>query len=295
MRIKNRNQQQQDNLFNTYLEDIILPAQGTAVMHADLPEPDAELKALMDTVKSIQAVSMVSPGEEFRAKARYQWRSALAAAAVKPGRSSWSWRATTIVPVVTAALMLSAGGVLAASTSSLPDDPLYGTKLSVEKIQINLTPDKDARVKLYAMAADRRITEVVAMAQKGDVALTDKTVQLMQASLNQVTANLAPGDKSLTGESAPSMTLAAATAPAVTETQSFGTTVTKAPAAAAGTALDPDLLRILAEYARKYPAELNASLDSLPDITRESVLKAINMVYSYQQTLDALDASQASD
>jgi hypothetical protein len=295
MRIKNRNQQQQDNLFNTYLEDIILPAKGTAGMHTNLPEPDAELKALLDTVKNIQTVSMINPDEEFRAKARYQWRRALAETPVKPCRSSWSWRTATIVPVVTAALMLSAGGVLAASASSLPDDPLYSIKLSTEQIQINMTPDKNARVKLYAMAADRRISEVVAMAQKGDVMLTDKTIQLMESSLNQITTNLMPGDKSPHGESAPSMTLAVATTPTITETQTFGTAGIQAPAATTGTALDPALLRVLAEYARKYPAELDASLDSLPDITRESVLKAINLVYSYQQTLDALDASQASD
>jgi hypothetical protein len=139
----------------------------------------------------------------------------------------------------------------------------------------------------FAMAADRTDHGGWWLwAQKGDVCTDDKkrsTDASQSESGNRKTWG--PGDKSLPVERRTFHDAGGGYCTAVTETQSFGTTVTKAPAAAAGmNCIRSGLLRILAEYARKYPASWNASLDSLPDITRESVLKASNMVYSYQQT-----------
>ncbi len=64
-----------------------------------------------------------------------------------------------ITAVVLAFLAVSGNGLLNASASSLPDDPLYGIKRTAEKLQLELTFDPAQKIVLEDKFYQRRIEE----------------------------------------------------------------------------------------------------------------------------------------
>ena len=73
------------------------------------------------------------------------------------------------------ALAVSVTTVGAASTSSLPGDPLYPVKRQIEQVRIDIAPDW-VQPTLLAMALDNRLSEVEALAQAGRWALVPGAV-----------------------------------------------------------------------------------------------------------------------
>lgn len=159
------------------------------------PQQASELRPLLELAASAHRASAIAPSPDFRARARYQFRAALNEAVSKKTRTSfrWSWRLATVVPVVIALLLISSVGVAVASQNSLPDQPLYQVKLAVEQVQLRLTPSDSGKAELYARMADRRVSEIVAMAQKGNAALTEATTRRLEADLNMVKNYAIPG------------------------------------------------------------------------------------------------------
>jgi hypothetical protein len=77
--------------------------------------------------------------------------------------------AATLV-VVLALVLAGGGGIVYASTDSLPGSPLYGVKRTTEQVQLFLTPAGTKRTELHIQFAQRRLEEVQALAQiKGQV------------------------------------------------------------------------------------------------------------------------------
>jgi len=94
-------------------------------------------------------------------------------------------RFTLITAVVLAFLVVSGNGLLAASASSLPEDPLYGVKRAAETIQLGLTFDPTQKDALEDEFYQRRIDEAESL-------LTDRrTVDVKFSGL--VEARLADG------------------------------------------------------------------------------------------------------
>ena len=69
--------------------------------------------------------------------------------------------------------VIASSGTVAASSESLPDEPLYGVKLAVEQAQVTLTFSDVDKAEVYARLAEKRAGEIVAMARQGK---TDKMV-----------------------------------------------------------------------------------------------------------------------
>jgi len=86
----------------------------------------------------------------------------------------WAWatanRLAVVSVVVVLVLGLSAYGVAAASTGSLPGEPLYAVKRTVEQAQLALTTDADARARLERELAERRVGEVQRLLAEGRTA-----------------------------------------------------------------------------------------------------------------------------
>lgn len=86
------------------------------------------------------------------------------------------WAIIPVVPagrqafakVAAAALVcfMLTGGVVAASANSLPNSPLYVVKKGVEKIQLALTFDEEAKVELHLKLAQKRLDEAEALKEK---------------------------------------------------------------------------------------------------------------------------------
>jgi len=72
--------------------------------------------------------------------------------------------AATLI-VVLALVLAGGGGMVYASTDSLPGSPLYGVKRATEQVQLFLTPAGTGRAELHLKFAQRRLEEVQALAE----------------------------------------------------------------------------------------------------------------------------------
>ena len=154
----------------------------------------------------------------------------------------------------------------------MPDNPLYPVKLATEQAQLALTPSDMDKAELYAKLADRRVVEIIYMANKGDVRQVEVITQRLDERLTML-ARLA----SATVGGAP-----------------------KALAPAEETVGDRDvrvrannqakLRTTLAYYAINHPAGLRAALDKAPESAKPALRRAIAVsVAGYERALKALD------
>jgi hypothetical protein len=78
--------------------------------------------------------------------------------------------AATLI-VVMALVLAGGGGIVYASTDSLPGSPLYGVKRATEQVQLFLAPAGTKQAELHIRLAQKRMEEVQALAEiKGQVA-----------------------------------------------------------------------------------------------------------------------------
>ncbi len=126
----------------------------------------------MDFQQAIQniAAAPAAKAKERRAKIKKESRDAYAP--VKEPRSyrrgffGWgtAWSAGFAVLI---AILLSGTGVVTASIYSMPDNPLYSVKLAAESVQLAFTFSDVGKAELISTFNDRRVDEVVEMANKG--------------------------------------------------------------------------------------------------------------------------------
>lgn len=162
-----------DSVFEKCMDDIVCHGRSTQDCLEAYPEHAGDLKPLLATVAASRKAAGLSPRENFKARARYEFYSAVAEMREKPKipwfKRSMAWVQVGISAVV--ALMITGGGVLAASGSSLPGQPLYSVKIFTEQVQLGLTFSEAAKIQLYANLADRRVEEIITLYQAGDVEL----------------------------------------------------------------------------------------------------------------------------
>jgi len=160
-----------DSVFEKCMDDIVCRDRSVQDCLEAYPEHAGDLKPLLTTVAVSRKAAGVSPREDFKARARYEFYSAVAEMKDRPKKPwfklSKGWVQVTVSAVV--ALMITGGGVIAASGSSLPGQPLYSVKVFTEQVQMGLTFSEDARTQLYANLADRRVDEIITLAEAGNV------------------------------------------------------------------------------------------------------------------------------
>jgi hypothetical protein len=102
---------------------------------------------------------------EFRKELRGRlMREAVTALAPRSARAPWF---AMLRPALAAAaiLVLVLAGATNASASSLPGDPLYAVKRASENVELALTFDDVARMRLLSTFADRRLAELAEIAK----------------------------------------------------------------------------------------------------------------------------------
>jgi len=197
--IRKNNNKQLNDILNDCFEKIVLKGESVESCLARYPQYSAELEPLLKTIAATQEASRITPSAEFRARARYQFRSALNENMTRKRQAAfaWHWRWATVLSTVGVLFLISTGSVMAASTTSMPGQPLYQVKLAMEQAQITLTPSSTAKARLYAMLADRRVTEIVYAAQSGNAELTINLTQQFTNDLSMVSSYATPA-RSLT-------------------------------------------------------------------------------------------------
>jgi len=256
------------------------------------PEHAAELKPLLEMATATKKATAVQPSPEFRERARQQFYAALRQMPAQKKRAGFSWgwqpRWATVVAVVLALLLVSSGTVAAAS-SSMPDQPLYSVKRASEQAQLALTPSPLHKAELYARLADRRVIEILYLANKSKPEQVQRTTQSLDKHLARI-ADLATTHKMAAGE-------ARAPMPMPTETSTLGKT---APSSVEAVPLEKaariayeqraELRAVVMYQATHHPARLKAALVSASPQARLALLRAIAVSETgYEKALRSLE------
>jgi hypothetical protein len=180
------------------------------------PERALELEPLLRTAQAARKASAITPRAEFKARARYEFRSALHdEVSQQPRPVSVFKRGWVVALMVVGIVMVSGGGTALAAGNSMPDSPLYPVKLATEQIQLALTPSAVGKAELCAVLADRRVVEIIYLADKGDAQQMETVTQSLDERLTTLASLVSSGGgETVAVEEAPRMlTEEPATAP----------------------------------------------------------------------------------
>jgi len=176
-----------NNILDECLERLLVRGETVEQCLVSYPEQADELEPLLRTALEAKEALAIQPRPEFKARARYQFGSALRE--VKPKRRFFSlgwqprWAMALSVVLIT---LLAGSGTVAAAGGSMPDSPLYPVKLATEQVWLTLTPSNMGRAELHAKLADRRVAEIIYMADKGDVQQVEVIAQRLDNHLVMV-------------------------------------------------------------------------------------------------------------
>jgi len=180
-----------DGILDECLERILTRGEAVEQCLADYPEHAAGLEPLLRTALFTRETLAIKPRPEFRDRARYQLRVALQEMAEKKERRfslfSWQPRWATAVAAVLIFLVASSSTVAAAS-NSMPDETLYPVKLATEKVHLALTPSALGKAELYVKLADRRVAEIIKMADEGKAEEVKRVAQRLDSQLMAMTS-----------------------------------------------------------------------------------------------------------
>ncbi len=278
------NDRQFDNILEQCLERLLVKGETIEECLASYPQQAEALKPLLQTAAAAKMIRTLEPSPEFRAKARYQFRSALQESAPRKNRPFFIWRfrwATAVAAVLV--LLLASGGVVAAASNSMPDEPLYDVKLAIEDFRLRLTPSALGKANLYARLADRRVAEIIRMAQKGNATLAELATQRLDNQLAMI-ASLAVIHRQESG------VLDKASQPEI-ELQPSAPEMETSDSRAFSTqdGNRDKLVILLQQYAISHPAALRNMLAAAPEEVRPALLRAIAVALAgYEKALSVI-------
>ncbi len=269
-----------NNILDECLERLLVRGETVEQCLVSYPEQADELEPLLQTALATKKALAIQPHPEFRARARYQFGSALRG--VKPKRKFFSlgWQPRWAMAVsVVLIMLLAGGGAVAAAGGSMPDSLLYPVKLATEQVWLTLTPSNMGRAELHAKLADRRVTEIIYMADKGDVQKVEVIAQRLDNHLVMVAglgSTLEPNGASPAAESL--------LAPVPSEEALGDEDVYR------GANNRARLRLTLESHAANQQAKLQGVLETAPESVKPALRRAIAVSETgYEKALDALD------
>jgi len=265
-----------DDILDECVERLLAKGETLEQCLQSYPEQAAELKPLLETALATKRASAIEPRPEFRARARYQFHSALQTIESKRPFFSWLPRWATVVAIALALLLVGGGGTVAAAAGSMPDEPLYPVKIASEQVRLALTPSSLGKAELYANLADKRVAEIIYVANKGDA----RQVELVTQRLNYVLTRIAILVSARMEEGGIKRTPLPALAP--DESAENGKDIS-IPANSRA-----KLRLALARYAINHPTALRAVLNAAPEPVKPALRQAIAVsVAGYEKALRA--------
>lgn len=302
----NRQNNRIENILDDCLERILVRGESVDECLACYRQFADELEPLLRTAIATRKALAIEPRPEFKARARYQFYSVLKEVASKKQRRFFGWQLRWVTMASLAlTLLLSGGGIVAAASNSMPDSPLYQVKLATEQIQLFLTTSPEDKVELHAKLVDRRVAEIINMAEEGNVSLVETTTQRLDNHLSTI-ANISVKrtDGTLLGGVTETQTKSTVTATVTTTVAADGILTDGAsdtwPAAATTTPAEDavptvtvlpseDLATQLRQYSASNIAALYTALESASEEVKPALIQAIAVLESgYNNALNAI-------
>ncbi len=284
-----------DNILDECLERLLIKGETVEQCLESYPEQADELKPLLQTALVTKKASAIQPRPDFRARARYQFRSALQV--VEPKRShpffGWQPRWATAVAIVLI-LLLVGGGTAAAAGNSMPDEPLYQVKLATEQVRLALTPSDIGKAQLLTELADKRVAEIIYLANKGKPAQIELTTRRLDTYLSRVATLTTVQEEKGGTILAPAPTAETPPVPAPAPAPETAPAPSGQARGAKGSQTQDNRrakLRItVTHHAINHPEALRAALETAPESVRPALLRAIIVSEAgYERALKTLD------
>ena len=177
-----------DNILDECLERMLTGGETVEQCLARYPQWARELEPLLQASLFARKASSIEPRPEFRERARYQLRAALQEMAEKRERrfSLFRWQPQWVTAVIVVlVLVVASGGTVAASGNSMPDELLYPVKLATERVRLTLTPSALGKAELYLEMADKRVAEIIVMANRGKAEHVEQVARRLNSYLAQ--------------------------------------------------------------------------------------------------------------
>ena len=279
-----------DDILNECLDRLLVEGQTVEQCLASYPEEADKLKPLLQVAVATREASTIQPRSDFRARARYQFNSALRDMEAKRGRSFFGWlpQWATVVTTVFVCLLVAGGGTVFAAGNSMPDEPLYPMKLATEQVQLTLTPSEIGKAELYAKLADRRVAEIEHMVGKNKPEQVERTAQRLNTCLMMVASLI-----SVQGAEEEVMLAPAPRAPALETVPEESAPEARARGEGGGSKRIAKLAQLrnkMSRSATDHPAALRAMLRKAPESAKPALRKAIAISEAgYEKALGALD------
>jgi len=270
-----------NDILNECLERVLVKGETIEECIASFPQLAEQLEPLLQTAIDAKQASALQPRSEFKARARYQFRSAIQETKSRKGHFFFSWQRWWAIPVTAVlCLLLAGGGTVAAASGSMPDEPLYPVKLVTEQVWLKITPSALGKAELYTRLANRRVTEIVYAVSKGDPEQVEQITQRLNAHL--ATIPLLAKAKVEVEESG------VLRAPALEEGVQDNETASYQPEN------ETRLGKLLAHYAVNHPAVLQQVLETAPEATKPALRRAIAIsVMGYKKALEAIRETES--
>ena len=149
------------------------------------------------TAADARDATAVTPRPEFRERASREFQAAIrdTEPVKEPGFLGWWPRWATVAVSVFVFVVLAGGGTVFAANYSLPDSPLYQVKLATEAVRLTFATSELTKAELYAEFADKRVDEIVEMADKGNFKQAEQATDRMNNQLIAMADLVVPADQ----------------------------------------------------------------------------------------------------
>ncbi|MFC1948497.1 DUF5667 domain-containing protein, partial [Chloroflexota bacterium] len=178
-----------NNILDECLDRLMFKGDTLELCLADYPQYADELKPLLEASLITSQISSLEPDQEFKTKARNELLTVLREAEEKRSRSLFRFgsqpRWASLVAVVVT-LLIATGGTAAASIGSMPDEFLYPVKRATEQVQLAFTFTNLGKAEAYARMANRRVEEIVYMANENDIDEIEVLATSLDSNLNNI-------------------------------------------------------------------------------------------------------------
>ncbi len=304
-----------DNILDECLERVLIKGETIDKCLAGYPEYADELEPLLRTALDAREAAAIKPRPEFTEKASYQFQVALQETESKKSRGFFGWQPQWAAAVIVVIVLLAGSGTVAAANNSMPDEPLYQVKLATESVRLILTPSALGKEELYVKLADKRVGEIIKMAEKGKVKQVEKATERLDECLIAMSSlAMSGGGESVggglatSGATPPGMTAEEAPQAQVGEEPSAMEkapilAAPKAPGSPEGTVLSrggsdkgfkvdkqAKLRMILSRRAAENPEALRVVLKRAPESVKPALRQAIEVAGAgYERALKHLD------
>ena len=190
-----------DQILDECLDRILTGAESVEACLQRYPGHASELAPLLHlALESKQALGF-TPSAAAKARARLLLQAAIARQEAR-GERRWHWpslprmtgapRWAVSAAVVVVLMGIGGSGIVAASSDSMPDEPLYPVKRAVEDARLVFTFSSDSKAQLHAKYADRRVVEIAVLSRKGKSHRVESLTADLDRHLRRVQHSAAP-------------------------------------------------------------------------------------------------------